>query len=327
MSRNESRSAFTLVELLVVIAIIGILVALLLPAIQAAREAARRAECGNNIKQLALALHNYHDTYNTLPAGNYDGTDIPPGGGDSRQHRHTWMCSLFPFIEQQAIFDQLDFNRRIDQAPNYQVVNDLLIGSLICPSDPDGGLLRNDRHDNGGWNGPGNNGYTMGQNYAPCGGPLNMNACAVAAMSPNINCKGSNGGSVDNGAPGMFAGGRKAYRFRDCTDGLSTTFLLGEQLPAYSGGFQQYFHSHMNVATTNPMPNRHLISTSCNTPMLNANSASGCYSTQNGFKSMHPGGLHMCLSDGSTTFITDTIDYTTWTYLGDKRDGQSIDEY
>ena len=186
MYRSGLRTrGFTLVELLVVIAIIGILVALLLPAIQAAREAARRTQCSNNIKQIALALHNYHDTYLILPAGNYDGT----GGGDTRQHRHTWMCSLLPHIEQQAVFDQLNFNLQTDAAPNFQVLNGLEIKSLICPSDPYGGLLQNDRHDNGGWNGPGNNGKTMGQNYAPCGGPLNMNACPVPAMTPNINCK------------------------------------------------------------------------------------------------------------------------------------------
>ena len=89
----------------------------------------------------------------------------------------------------------------------------------------------------------------------------------------------------------------------------------------------QYFHSHMNVATTNPPPNRHLISTNCNTPMLTGGSAAGCYDTQNGFKSQHPGGLHMALSDASVTFIAGSINYVTWTYLGDKQDGESIGDY
>src|SRR6059036_1967376 len=93
------RSAFTLVELLVVIAIIGVLVALLLPAVQAAREAARRAQCSNNLKQLSLALHNYENTHNTLP----------PAGIDSNQM--SWTVLLLPFFEQQALYDQFNFNK------------------------------------------------------------------------------------------------------------------------------------------------------------------------------------------------------------------------
>ena len=107
-----------------------------------------------------------------------------------------------------------------------------------------------------------------------------------------------------------------AYKFADCLDGLSSTFLVGEQVPAIAGGFQQYFHSHMNAATTNPPPNYHKIRTTCNTPMLTGGSAGGCYTWMSGFKSMHPGGLHMCLVDASVRFIADSIDYTTWTYLG-----------
>ncbi|MFH1921283.1 MAG: DUF1559 domain-containing protein, partial [Planctomycetota bacterium] len=104
---SRRRQAFTLVELLVVIAIIGILIALLLPAVQAAREAARRAQCINNAKQLALAMHNYHDVFKVLPAS-YRGT--VPGWTANNMVAHSWMQAILPFIEQQPLYDQIDFS-------------------------------------------------------------------------------------------------------------------------------------------------------------------------------------------------------------------------
>ena len=108
MSHRSQRTGFTLVELLVVIAIIGILVALLLPAVQAAREAARRMQCTNNVKNLSLACHNYHDTYKTMPQ-NYS-----TWGGAFARHTidgrsQSWMVAVLPFIEQQPLYDQIDF--------------------------------------------------------------------------------------------------------------------------------------------------------------------------------------------------------------------------
>lgn len=111
---RRARSGFTLVELLVVIAIIGILVALLLPAVQAAREAARRMQCSNNMKQIALALHNYHDTYKTFASGHVL-TNIPPGptgcytGSPQTFPGAPWTALILPYIEQGTIYDQLDF--------------------------------------------------------------------------------------------------------------------------------------------------------------------------------------------------------------------------
>src|SRR5439155_5143354 len=116
------RSGFTLVELLVVIAIIGVLVALLLPAVQAAREAARRSQCSNNLKQLSLALHNYEGTHNTLP----------PAGIDSNQM--SWTVLLLPFFEQQALYDQFNFNKGSWQAFNRTtLVQGIRLKAIICP--------------------------------------------------------------------------------------------------------------------------------------------------------------------------------------------------
>jgi prepilin-type N-terminal cleavage/methylation domain-containing protein/prepilin-type processing-associated H-X9-DG protein len=130
-----SRRAFTLVELLVVIAIIGVLVALLLPAVQAAREAARRSQCGNNLKQMGLGLQNYHDTFNNLPIGarargtNGAATAIGP----------SWLVSILPFCEQKNLYELLDVRERVN-GEGYNVANMQLqaknakIGYLVCPS-------------------------------------------------------------------------------------------------------------------------------------------------------------------------------------------------
>ncbi len=141
MNRRRKRSGFTLVELLVVIAIIGILVALLLPAVQAAREAARRMSCGNNLKQLGLALHNYHDTYKTFPPdaiwhGNLRGTT--PNAMTVRNY--TWIAMILPYIEQSPLYEQIDFRLPALQELNrIQVQNGpaigLMIPALICPTD------------------------------------------------------------------------------------------------------------------------------------------------------------------------------------------------
>ena len=124
LSSRRSR-AFTLVELLVVIAIIGILVALLLPAVQAAREAARRISCQNNLKQLGLAIHNYHDTHKALPPTR---TSLP---------RHTWAPFLFPFIEQSNLYDQYNWNVNWNDPRNQPAIA-TSVSTFRCPSAPGG---------------------------------------------------------------------------------------------------------------------------------------------------------------------------------------------
>jgi prepilin-type N-terminal cleavage/methylation domain-containing protein len=125
------RRGFTLVELLVVIAIIGVLVALLLPAVQAAREAARRSSCSNNLKQIGIALHNYHDTYNALPrAVTWGGVTVPPTTPQVAYH-HTWITNILPFIEQKPLYDSINHNTFAWNQPHVS----MQIKNLICPSD------------------------------------------------------------------------------------------------------------------------------------------------------------------------------------------------
>lgn len=323
--RAGRRRAFTLVELLVVIAIIGILIALLLPAVQAAREAARRSQCLNNLKQIALGLHNYHDTNKTFPGSAY----CPDGatGAATYQHCHNWVASVLPYLEQSASYEQIDFKVLNHQGNNTPVLGAIAAPVFQCPTDPDRGMYPNVR--DGGFT-PYNTNFTingvvggesLGANYVGCIGPSQVNSCIIPAMTPNINCKGSRYPRYDDHAPGMFSGGRKAYDLARCTDGTSNTFLVGETLPIYNS-LQMLFGSHAHMGSCNLPPNYHKISTCPKS--RDARPPGNCYHQMSGFRSQHPGGLQMALTDGSVRFVSETIDYVTWCYLGDKDDRQSV---
>lgn len=131
---NHKRRAFTLVELLVVIAIIGVLVALLLPAVQAAREASRRSSCGNNIKQIGLALHNYHDTHRKFPMAGFL-TAPPVTTSSSLPYHHTWLTALLPFVEQGPLYDNTNMLLPAWTNPTPQVIVTREIPTIRCPSD------------------------------------------------------------------------------------------------------------------------------------------------------------------------------------------------
>jgi prepilin-type N-terminal cleavage/methylation domain-containing protein/prepilin-type processing-associated H-X9-DG protein len=321
---HRSPRAFTLVELLVVIAIIGILIALLLPAVQAAREAARRIQCCNNVKQFALGIHNYHDANGSLPAGSY----CTPG----RIYAcHTWFESLMPFIELGALYDQLDFNVPTNQTPNPSVILERKFGHLECPSDPLAGLLSHRRFaDSGAPEGSHIAGSfsssSMGASYVPNAGPVDVGWCPVPRWPDGRNCQPENMGHYDKGVPGLFAGGQVFYRFGDCTDGLSKTFLIGETLPSRAI-HAMYFHSHRQMATTNIPPNYWRINPKgCPAEYLAVKYGGipGCEDYMSGYNSQHPGGVQVAMADGSVHFVNEVIDYETWVFLGDRRDGEAI---
>ncbi|MBW3599925.1 MAG: DUF1559 domain-containing protein, partial [Planctomycetes bacterium] len=256
MHRRDSRG-FTLVELLVVIAIIGILVALLLPAVQAAREAARRMSCSNNLKQLALAGQNYHDTYKAFPHGavcNLDPPGIPStrrGGkcttqfrlnGRGRAWTMTAMISLLPYVEQQPAYDRYDptiewSNRNQNSNPNWQVVS-ISLESMECPSDPfsrfnnlGGGGARppNPRGSWLGWD-RGNYGFNYGGAWAnENGGPNGNGASSSVRWAQGLN-RGLFSSRVD---PGFT---RLSSQMADVIDGTANSLFAAEIITENSPG-------------------------------------------------------------------------------------------
>lgn len=310
--RRTNRVGFTLVELLVVIAIIGVLVALLLPAVQAAREAANRMSCGNNLKQIALGLHNFHDTERSLPAGSVGN---PAWGRDS----WSWYCYLLPFVEEHGLYDQLDFKAKINgTATAGGAARKEHLDTMLCPSDS----RRIQEQGIANW-------QNSLQNYVVCYGDSNFNS----GLDPwNV----VNGYA---GKAGMFVPERRAT-FADCTDGLSNTLLvseiitpdrenvwgsLGRTQVAMGAGFTTYATPN---AQANDRTNR------CHTDL---GGGLGAKCTQHAdwdwganvvaARSWHPGGVNAALTDGSVRFVVDNVALDTWRWLGTRSGGEAVGSY
>lgn len=331
---RRNACGFTLVELLVVIAIIGILVALLLPAVQAAREAARRTQCLNNVKQFAIAFHNYEGVYKTLPMGSY--CSLQSVG--YIQHCHSYAESILPFMEATEVYDQIDFTVDNNRGVNPKILNNLVLPGWTCPSDQDAGLMNNSREVNY-LPGPAGT-FSLAQSYVPSGGPLEYNLCPVpvlptgANQKQSINCRSERGGAIISvgpnsgkslGAPGLFAGGPVAYAFRTCTDGLTHTLLVGESLPVYSS-HRMYFNSVFNAATTNAYINWHKDATIINLcpKTTDRRTNDQCHGFLGGYLSEHSGGANVAFGDASVAFLSEDIDYIVYQYLGNKADGETV---
>lgn len=270
-----SRFGFTLVELLVVIAIIGVLVALLLPAVQAARESARRMSCSNNLKQISLAVHNYHDSLGKLPPGEANGTY----SGSSA------LAAILPYMEQNNTYQLYDFNQGNSAAANLQAVSQR-IKSFICPTCvfvrtvPIAGCDANNRA-------PGTYAFSTGSDD-PYG--------TEAAGNPN-------NGAIVNGASQPTA-------LRDIIDGTSNTLLSGEAHWSFKdylftsgpcsgsmrGGFSYW---------SSPYPLATLFSTK---GPFNPQEMAGVSSRLQSFRSNHPSGVNMSLCDGSVRMYMTSVD-------------------
>ena len=324
MWRNRSlhRPAFTLVELLVVIAIIGILVGLLLPAVQAAREAARRMQCSNNVKQLALAFHNYHDTFRNFPI-NFAWRSRPGLGGGGPAISDTgksWLQMTLPFIEQTSLFNSIDF--RLGLRASGGIPGDLaaiernrlaaatVVSTFLCPSDGqhnEGRLTR--RSDTV----SANDSWAV-TNYKACAG-RNWNSGLF--NHPNT-LGGRNGGNNDglNAGNGVLSSNQQntnpITRMRDLTDGTSNTLIIGEALPQYSQ-WNWWYNPNAATATTaiplNFSLRRPLPWPTCGLAAGNFSRFADCDWPNNyNFNSRHTGGGNFGLGDGGVRFISDSVD-------------------
>jgi prepilin-type N-terminal cleavage/methylation domain-containing protein len=304
MSRRSA--AFTLVELLVVIAIIGILVALLLPAIQSAREAARRTQCNNRLKQIAVALHNYHDSLGRLPFATicYINGTSPGQSGNSRQ---SWFHLILPYVEQRSYYETILPRIETNQFPGGWPEATVVIDTFMCPSDP-----VSPKTVNQGFHG----------NYLPCHGSTDAGS----------------GAGVTNG---IFYPLSKT-RFADITDGTAFTVMLGEirlQTDGVAaagpgnvvcgsphdlrGRYHNTYHGNATF-TTMRSPNTP-VGDSCQycagTPNVPCRACVGSNEEIHA-RSWHPGGVQVALADASVQFISDSIDQAVFQALGTRNGGE-----
>jgi prepilin-type N-terminal cleavage/methylation domain-containing protein len=308
--RRGRRWGFTLIELLVVIAIIAILVALLLPAVQQAREAARRAQCKNNLKQIGLALHNYHDVYRTFPPGwmQPETPDVDGGFGE----RWAWKVFILPQLDQAPLYQALNVNLGGQPIPLAdQPSAQTILSVYLCPSDPGANVNESYPDPNG--------------NFYP---KSNYPGVHGRGEEVSINIGGGNG----------LLGKASRVRMADITDGTSQTFAVGERDHRSRG--QGLFGSvgdpfrHAAVwIRAMPRPGSITPTTqhgrsvtgictdiSGSTRVLNGESSRG-------FGSAHIGGAHFLMADGAVRFISDSIDLPTYGRLAHRSDGEVIGEF
>ena len=290
------RRGFTLIELLVVIAVIGILIALLLPAVQSAREAARRITCNANLKQIGIALQSYHDSHRAFPPFFISRTGNPQRLADDDKGAN-WLVMLLAYVEQGPLYDEWDFNIRA----NRNVGRSTEIPLFKCPSDQNntGNLCK---YAGGQW-ARGN----YGMNVSPC--------------SHNMS-------STDDGAPsvmGGIGGINYSVRMRDVSDGASHTIAVDElraglnpddirgcwAMPGLGSGttalFGDAYSPNSCGGNSDDMENCAVAGF-----LGDGSRCMGCFESpstgQMAARSMHPGGVHALMVDGSSRFIADTIE-------------------
>lgn len=325
-SLRARRPGFTLIELLVVIAIIAILIALLLPAVQQAREAARRSQCKNNLKQLGLAIHNYHDTFGTIPPG-YISRNInmnDPSGMETGPN-YAWGVMLLPSLDQSPLYQQLNLNLNATDPVNVPFGEQFLT-VFACPSDPGPEtFIVND----------GANDYTLGKaNYV---GVYGYGSVTMNPGNPN--------------PAGMFYR-NSSVRFRDVTDGLSNTMLVGERKAVHRfppstndvAADSTWYAAIPNVMRPSGMmmmgdeAQASLVLGHVGQMMMGMGGGGmgggmTMHHTPNttnhivNFSSSHVGGIQFLMADGSVHFLSENIDYNTFRWLGQKSDGQVLGEF
>lgn len=334
---NVRKRGFTLIELLVVIAIIAILIALLLPAVQQAREAARRSTCKNNLKQIGLALHNYHDAYLRFPIGE-----------QSPYYRPNWRVPLLPFLDQAPAYNQMNFEVSTtvggfasqnsggsygygSGAGSNEVLKTLRVPVYNCPSSPHGNSANDSANVK--------NNYDLGQT---------MDYVGIAGATPDPSgttstCSAA-GAGYGNGTfcnNGLLAP-NESFRIRDIKDGTSNTVIVGEQSGQvnnqdsrsnYYGGWSGIGPSSKVTSWSN---GSNVWGSGTTTVMYSVNSfwntsagseAYRTYGANTILGSYHTGGTHVLLADGAVRFVSDNLDFGTLANLCSKKDGQVLGEF
>ena len=306
---RRSRPGFTLIELLVVIAIIAVLVAILLPAVQQAREAARRSQCQNNLKQIGIAIHSYNEALNILP----------PGAFWQSPHLHgSILVHLLPYVDQAGLYNQINFAALdIDGqvGTDGKLLRSRIIHGYLCPSDTHANM----------------NGDRALQNYSACVGPFLTGGAAG-------NTAGCSGGCTEtgsafqlpntppNGVPGVFSRNGLSVGLKHIPDGLSNVIFFGETRPQCSG--------HVNGGWYTSNNSQGLAGTLIPINYDSCDNAStiGCrrpcnWVTELGFKSRHTGGAQFLMGDGVVKMFSEAIDFTLFQRLGAKGDNQPVGDF
>ena len=318
------RRAFTLVELLVVIAIIGVLVALLLPAVQAAREAARRSQCSNNLRQLALACHNHHDAIGTLPR---NGNSVDPvaltnshgnGTGCCNQNVATWswIARTLPFFEQKNLYENANLPVSVLNSTQGKVVISTVIPTLKCPSDATPRTRTNSANLNGLTSAVTNYKGVSGANW---GADFYPTESSFSTPYSNPGVDGSRNG-LENG-DGLFwrADMRKGtMRLAEVRDGTSNTFMIGEDLPEMIR-WNEWAHPNGANGTCAIPPQTAII---VGDPNLGP-AGFGNWPTRYSFRSRHPSGLQFALADGSVRFVNNNIPLLVYRAMATRAGGET----
>ncbi|MES2789333.1 MAG: DUF1559 domain-containing protein [Planctomycetota bacterium] len=336
--KNSSlRVGFTLIELLVVIAIIAVLIGLLLPAVQQAREAARKTQCRNNLKQLGLAFHGYHDTYGMFHKGGYGG-----GLGSSTLYESvnakacrivSWGTAILPYMDQAPLYNKFDFSKWYLQEPNIELAQTRL-AYFICPSNPDA----NDGKGNGDINNVATRLASPQFGRADYGGNYGEKGLRCRPESATGACQNYYPGDASQKPRGMFVGNSsmdpkynyQGLMIKDATDGTSSTVLLGEAPNALHGlwaGHKNYFDQSapLNSRIGDKMFNTNTVWTGCTTGFGPLGTMTCEYGQE--FHSYHVGGAHFMYVDGHAQFMSEELDHKVFSALLSRCGGEVVSEF
>jgi prepilin-type N-terminal cleavage/methylation domain-containing protein len=324
---SRLRRGFTLIELLVVIAIIAILIALLLPAVQQAREAARRTACKNNMHQMGIALHNYHDTFGVFPAACFKVLMQDAGSDQFNRQATIWGSMLLPYLDQAPMFNSMrwgSYPMIWDNGPNL-AARQTPLAAFRCPSAPEvNAYTQLDKDGNAT-----RDGITIGQNIAPS----NYGVVASSNIGNPVDATRATWGNnrIDDANPldGRYNGAfvqNLSNGSRHIIDGMSNTVAMGERYRSAKADnpgnnrFRAYF-----VLGTPDAQNQHAcfmgsIGTTLNSPLETEYGFAG-------FHSPHEGGVQFVLLDGAVRFVSENIDNTVRLALGSCKGHDVVAEF